>query len=169
MIGDSLSSSFLAVELKRTGCDALVITGRSAHPTLLVIEDETVRFDDASDLMGLGTSETEHTVRDKLGRRFRVACIGPAGENGVRFASIANDGGRQAGRTGTGAVMGSKYLKAIAVRGRNPAHVFDRDQIGSSRQRLVRAQPWSRYREIPHDRNDGERRGVRPPRRAANP
>ena len=129
MIGDSLSSSFLAVELKRTGCDALVITGRSAHPTLLVIEDETVRFDDASDLMGLGTSETEQTVRDKLGRRFRVACIGPAGENGVRFASIANDGGRQAGRTGTGAVMGSKNLKAIAVRGRNPAPVFDRDQL----------------------------------------
>ena len=129
MIGDSLSSSFLAVELKRTGCDALVITGRSDHPTLLVIEDETVRFDDASDLLGLGTSKTEQTVRDRLGRRFRVACIGPAGENGVRFASIANDGGRQAGRTGTGAVMGSKNLKAIAVRGRNPAPVFDRDQL----------------------------------------
>ena len=129
MIGDSLSSSFLAVELKRTGCDALVITGRSAHPTLLVIEDETIRFDDANDLMGLGTSETEQAVRDKLGRRFRVACIGPAGENGVRFASIANDGGRQAGRTGTGAVMGSKNLKAIAVRGRNPAPVFDREQL----------------------------------------
>ena len=129
MIGDSLSSSFLAVELKRTGCDALVITGISAHPTLMVIEDETIRFDDASDLVGLGTSETEQTVRDKLGRRFRVACIGPAGESGVRFASIANDGGRQAGRTGTGAVMGSKNLKAIAVRGRNPAPVFDRDQL----------------------------------------
>ena len=129
MIGDSLSSSFLAVELKRTGCDALVITGRSAHQTLLVIEDDAVRFDDANDLMGLGTSETEQTVRDRLGRRFRVACIGPAGESGVRFASIANDGGRQAGRTGTGAVMGSKNLKAIAVRGRNPAPVFDRDQL----------------------------------------
>ena len=85
MIGDSLSSSFLAVELKRTGCDALVITGRSAHQTLLVIEDETIRFDDASDLMGLGTSETEQAVRNKLGRRFRVACIGPAGESGVRY------------------------------------------------------------------------------------
>ena len=106
-----------------------MITGRSAHPTLLVIEDETVRFDDASDLLGLGTSKTEQTVRDKLGRRFRVACIGPAGENGVSFASIANDGGRQAGRTGTGAVMGSKNLKAIAVRGRNPAPVFDREQL----------------------------------------
>ncbi len=129
MIGDSLSSSFLAVELKRTGCDALVITGKSSHKTLLVIEDGTVRFDDASDLMGLGTSKTEQSVRDRLGRRFRVACIGPAGENGVRFASIANDGGRQAGRTGTGAVMGSKNLKAIAVRGRNPAPVFDRDQL----------------------------------------
>ncbi len=129
MIGDSLSSSFLSVELKRTGCDALVIVGRSSSQTLLVIEDGMVGFRDASHLTGLGTSETERSVRDQLGRRFRVACIGPAGENGVKYASIANDAGRQAGRTGTGAVMGSKNLKAIAVRGRNPADVFDRDGL----------------------------------------
>ena len=129
MIGDSLSSSFLAVELKRTGSDALVIKGRSVFPALLTIEDDEVAFLDATDLVGLNTSDTEQSVRDRLGRRFRVACIGPAGENGVRFASIANDGGRQAGRTGAGAVMGSKNLKAIAVRGRNPAPVFDRDRL----------------------------------------
>ena len=125
MIGDSLSSSFIAVELKRTGVDAVVIKGRSEHPTLLVIEDDEVGFLDASDLTGLSAFDTEQEVRNTLGRRFRVACIGPAGESGVRYASIANDGGRQAGRTGTGAVMGSKNLKAIAVRGRNPAPVFD--------------------------------------------
>ena len=129
MVGDSLSSSFLAVELKRTGFDALVIKGRSPHPTLLTIEDDDVEFLDASELVGLNTFETEQAVKGRLGRRFRVACIGPAGENGVRFASIANDGGRQAGRTGTGAVMGSKNLKAVAVRGRNPAPVFDRDRL----------------------------------------
>ena len=129
MIGDSLSSSFLAVELKRAGCDALVIKGRSERKTLLSIEDGEVEFLDASDLTGLDAFETERAVRERLGRRFRVACIGPAGENGVRFASIANDGGRQAGRTGTGAVMGSKNLKAIAVRGRNPAPVFDKDSL----------------------------------------
>ena len=129
MIGDSLSSSFLAVELKRSGCDALVIKGRSERKTLLSIEDGAVEFLDASDLAGLDAFETERAVRERLGRRFRVACIGPAGENGVRFASIANDGGRQAGRTGTGAVMGSKNLKAIAVRGRGPAPVFDKDSL----------------------------------------
>ncbi len=129
MIGDSLSSSFLAVELKRTGVDALVVKGASDHSTMLVLEDDEVRFEDASGLMGLSTLDTEREVRQELGRRFRVACIGPAGENGVRYASIANDGGRQAGRTGTGAVMGSKNLKAIAVRGRNPAPVFDAERL----------------------------------------
>ena len=129
MIGDSLSSSFLAVELKRAGCDALIIKGRAERKTLLSIEDGDVQFLDATHLAGFNTFDTEESVRNMLGRRFRVACIGPAGENGVRFASIANDGGRQAGRTGTGAVMGSKNLKAIAVRGRNPAPVFDRDSL----------------------------------------
>ena len=129
MIGDSLSSSFLAVELKRIGVDALLIKGRSDRPTLLALEDDEVRFLDASDLMGKSTYDTEQAVKNNLGRRFRVACIGPAGESGVRYASIANDGGRQAGRTGTGAVMGSKNLKAIAVRGRNPAPVFDAERL----------------------------------------
>ena len=131
MIGDSLSSSFLAVELKRAGCDALIIKGRAERKTLLSIEDGDVQFLDATHLAGFNTFDTEESVRKMLGRRFRVACIGPAGENGVRFASIANDGGRQAGRTGTGAVMGSKNLKAIAVRGRNPAPVFDRESLGA--------------------------------------
>ncbi len=129
LIGDSLSSSFLAVELKRTGVDALIVKGAGARPTFLVLEDDDVRFEDASDLMGLSTLDTEKEIRQDLGRRFRVACIGPAGEHGVRYASIANDGGRQAGRTGTGAVMGSKNLKAIAVRGRNPAPVFDAESL----------------------------------------
>ncbi len=129
MIGDSLSSSFLAVELKRTGVDALVISGRSHRSTLLVLEDDNVRFEDASYLTGMTAIDTEQEIRNRLGRRFRVACIGPAGENGVRYASISNDGGRQAGRTGTGAVMGSKNLKAIAVRGHSPAHVFDAGRL----------------------------------------
>ena len=124
-IGDSLSSSFLATELKNTGCDALVITGRSEPPTLLSIVDGSVKFLDASDLLGLSTSETENEVKARLGRRTRVACIGPAGERLVKFASIANDGGRQAGRTGPGAVMGSKNLKAIALRGTNRVPVAD--------------------------------------------
>ena len=122
-IGDSLSSSFLATELKKTGCDALVIKGRSDFPTLLSIDDGNVEFLDGGDLLGMTTSETERAVKERLGSRTRVACIGPAGERLVRFASISNDGGRQAGRTGPGTVMGSKNLKAIAVRGTHSAPV----------------------------------------------
>ena len=128
-IGDSLSSSFLATELKNTGCDALVIKGRCDRPTLLFVDNGEVRFMDGSGLLGLTTSETERSVKRLLGRRTRVACIGPAGENLVRYASISNDGGRQAGRTGPGAVMGSKNLKAIAVRGTDPVPVHDPEAI----------------------------------------
>jgi len=128
-IGDSLSSSFLATELKKTGCDALVITGRCDSPTLLSIDDGSVEFLDASDLVGLTTSQTEQAVKQRLGYRRKVACIGPAGENLVRFASISNDGGRQAGRTGPGAVMGSKNLKAIAVRGTQAVPASDPDRL----------------------------------------
>ena len=86
---------------------------------------------DAADLLGLTTSETEKVVKERLGNRTRVACIGPAGERLVRFASISNDGGRQAGRTGPGAVMGSKNLKAIALRGTNPVQVHEPDTLHS--------------------------------------
>ena len=137
-IGDALSSSFLAPELKKTGCDALIITGRSEYPTLLFIDDGRVEFLDARDLMGCTTSETEQAVKDRLGPRTRVACIGPAGERLVRFASISNDGGRHAGRTGTGAVMGSKNLKAIAVRGTRPAPVHSPEELGAIGRDLTR-------------------------------
>ncbi len=137
-IGDSLSSSFLATELKGCGCDALVIVGKSELPTLLSVHDGRVDFLDASGLMGLSTSETEAAVKARLGSRTRVACIGPAGEKLVRFASISNDGGRQAGRTGPGAVMGSKNLKAIAVRGSNRVPVADSEWLDITRQDLAR-------------------------------
>ena len=151
MIGDSISSSFLAVELKRTGCDALVIEGRADSPALLAIEDGDVRFLSADGLMGMDAPETERAVRERLGRRFRVACIGPAGENLVRFASVANDGGRQAGRTGAGAVMGAKNLKAIAVRGRHPAAVYDRnglDAVGRALSAKSLGAATEKYRTI---------------------
>ena len=137
-IGDSLSSSFLATEIKGCGCDALVIVGKSELPTLLSVHDGRVDFLDASGLMGLSTSETEAAVKERLGTRTRVACIGPAGEKLVRFASISNDGGRQAGRTGPGAVMGSKNLKAIAVRGSRRVPVADSEWLDITRQDLAR-------------------------------
>jgi aldehyde:ferredoxin oxidoreductase len=122
-IGDSLSSSFLATELKKSCGDALIIVGQAETPTLLFIKDGVPQFLDAADLMGLGTFDTEQAVKDRLGRQTRVASIGPAGENLVRYASIANDGGRQAGRCGPGAVMGSKNLKALALHGSQTVEV----------------------------------------------
>ena len=150
-IGDSLSSSFLAVEIKRTGCDALIITGKSPSPTLLSIEDGHVEFLDAGDLLGMSTSETEKAVKDLLGPRTRVACIGPAGENLVGYASISNDGGRQAGRTGPGTVMGSKNLKAIGVRGTYSAPVFNREilnEIGKDLSRRSLGPATEKYRTL---------------------
>ena len=150
-IGDSLSSSFMATELKKTGCDALIITGRSEYPCLLSIDDGDVEFLDASYLMGLSTSETERAVKERLGHRRRVACIGPAGENLVKFASITNDGGRQAARTGPGAVMGAKNLKAIAVKGTQSVPVYDNDalnEIGSDLTRRSLGPATEKYRTL---------------------
>ena len=149
-IGDSLSSSFMATEMKRCGFDALIIKGAvkgapkraegggRKRLVLLKIEDGAVTLLDAADLAGMTTSDTEAAVKARLGRRFRVACIGPAGEALVRFASIRNDGGRQAGRTGVGAVMGSKGLKAIAVRGSVPVPVADAEALNRIGQDLSR-------------------------------
>ena len=116
MIGDSLSSSYLALALKRTGHDALAITGVAPAWSVLVIMDGTVSSRPAAHLLGLSPRDTSDRLRAALGPEFRIAAIGPAGEQGVRYAAIANDG-RLAGRTGAGAVMGAKRLKAIAVRG----------------------------------------------------
>ena len=116
LIGESLSSSYLALALKRTGFDALVITGHAPAWSTLVIDDATVSLRPATEFLGASPRATSDRVRVALGQEFRVAAIGPAGETGVRYAAIANDG-RLAGRTGNGAVMGSKQLKALAVRG----------------------------------------------------
>ncbi len=115
-INDSLSSSHFAIAGKKTGCDALAVTGKSKRWTCLVVEPDSVRFEDAAHLIGCTSRETEEALAEQMGAGFRVASIGPAGERGVKFATISNDG-RHAGRGGLGAVMGSKQLKAVAVRG----------------------------------------------------
>ena len=151
-IGDSLSSSFMATELKSAGCDALVITGRSTRPNVLYINDGDVQFLEADGLLGLTTSQTEAAVKDRLGdRRVRVACIGPAGENLVRYASITNEGGRQAGRVGPGAVMGSKNLKALAVRGHTRVPVSQAgtlDEVGLDLSRRSLGAATEKYRTL---------------------
>jgi aldehyde:ferredoxin oxidoreductase len=124
--GESESGGFWGAELKRAGWDALVFHGVSPTPVYLWINDGAVEFRDASHLWGRITGEVEEAIVEELGDpRIRVAQIGPAGENLVRYACIANDLNEVAGRTGMGAVMGSKRLKAIAVRGKMPVKVAD--------------------------------------------
>ncbi|MCH9035947.1 MAG: aldehyde ferredoxin oxidoreductase family protein [Chloroflexi bacterium] len=116
-IGDSLSSGPVADELRRMPFDALVITGKAPNLTCLVLQDDRVAFREIQYLAGCAASETERQVKALLkDPEMRVVAIGPAGEALVLYACITNDG-RQAGRTGSGAVMGSKNLKAIAFRG----------------------------------------------------
>lgn len=115
-INDSLASSGFALAGKRTGADALVIVGRAPQLAVLVIDGDDVRVEPAEELRRLSTGETQARVQSIFGGDFQVAAIGPAGERGVRFATISHDG-RHAGRGGSGAVLGAKNLKAIAVRG----------------------------------------------------
>ena len=115
-INDSLASSGFALAGKKTGCDAIVVVGRAAKLSILVIDDDQVRVEAADELTGLSNRETAQRVRDRLGHDFQCASIGPAGERLVRYATISHDG-RHAGRGGSGAVLGSKNIKAIAVRG----------------------------------------------------
>ncbi len=124
-IGDSLSSSHFALELKRAGLDAVVITGRASTLVYILITDDAVEIRDAEPLRGKTPGETEAIIRTELGLpEIRVATVGAAGENRVRFATISNEG-RHAGRGGAGAVMGSKNLKAIAVSGHQETQVWD--------------------------------------------
>jgi aldehyde:ferredoxin oxidoreductase len=125
-IGDSLSSSYWSHTLRRAGYDAMVIKGKAAEPTYLFVDNEHALFRSADALWGKESFATEEAIRAEIGDgRVRVSCIGVAGEKQVSYACVGNDRGRQAGRTGVGAVWGSKNLKAIAVRGTQPVAVAD--------------------------------------------
>ncbi len=112
---DALASSHFAIAGKLTGHDAIVLRGTCEEPSVVVIDRGEVRIEPAHDLWGLPAAEAEHRLRERHGPAWRVAAIGPAGERGVRYATISHDG-RHAGRGGLGAVMGSKWCKAILVR-----------------------------------------------------
>jgi len=128
-IGDSMSTGWFAIALKRARWDGIVVHGASEDWVYVFIDDDRVEFRDASHLLGLGTYETEEAIREELkDDQVRSATIGQAGEKLVRFANVTNDG-RQAGRTGHGAVWGSKKLKALSVRGTNGVTVADPDAL----------------------------------------
>ena len=115
MLTDALASSQFAIAGKLTGHDAIVIRGQAPRLSVLLVDGEGSRLLDARELAGRTPAETDKQLREQLGRGWRMAAIGPAGERGVRYATISHDG-RHAGRGGLGAVMGAKNLKAIAVR-----------------------------------------------------
>ena len=125
-ITTSNSGGHWGPELRFAGYDMVIVEGRASKPVWLFIYDDHVELRDAQHLWGKTVGETEDGLRRELGiQDLRVACIGPGGERQVRFACIMNDKHRAAGRSGVGAVMGSKNLKAIAVRGTGGVPVAD--------------------------------------------
>ncbi len=123
---------FFGPEIRFAGYDAIVVTGRAAKPVYIHIDDDKVEVRDASKYWGMGTDEFDRRFIEDLGdRRFRTCYIGPSGENLVPYASILNTAARAAGRGGVGGVMGSKNLKAVAVRGTGMPGVADPEKFQS--------------------------------------
>ncbi|CAG0950361.1 aldehyde:ferredoxin oxidoreductase [Anaerolineales bacterium] len=131
--GEANSGGFFGPELRYAGYDGILITDKAEHPVWLSIVDGKTELHDASDLWGSDIYVTQQRLQQMMGdAKVRVACIGIAGENLVKVSGIANDHGRFAARTGMGAVMGSKLLKAIAVRGSGKIPLFDPEGFKAS-------------------------------------
>jgi aldehyde:ferredoxin oxidoreductase len=125
---DSHFGGVFAAEMKRAGWDIIIINNRAKSPIYLVIKDENLEFKDASDLWGKECLDTHNALQDKEGKT-KTAVIGPAGENLVKYSAITIDGHRHAGRGGSGAVMGSKNLKGIALSGSNKIRLHNEDEF----------------------------------------
>jgi aldehyde:ferredoxin oxidoreductase len=134
----SLGGLFTA-EIKYAGYDSIIIEGISPKPVYLFIENGKVELRDAAFLWGKGTISAEKELKEKHGEEFQIAVIGPGGENGVAFASINHDFGRQAGRGGVGTVMGIKKLKAIVIRGTNSIQVANLEEYRKTGKALYKA------------------------------
>jgi len=151
--GESHCGGFFGPQLKYAGYDLLVLQGRTKKPLYLWIDDGSVELRDAKELWGRNTAETTDMIREKHGdREIEIACIGQAGENLVRFACIMNNYQDAVGRTGLGAVMGSKRLKAVAVRGSKTVSVADEERfmelVEDAHQRVLKqpqAQQMTKY------------------------
>src|SRR5205823_12962270 len=115
LLNDALASSHFAIAGKLTGHDAIVVRGACDEPSVLLVDGDGPRVEPAGDLWGLSADDAERRLRERLGKAWRVASIGPAGERLVKYATLSHDG-RHAGRGGLGAVLGAKRLKAVAVR-----------------------------------------------------
>ncbi|MFN2281464.1 MAG: aldehyde ferredoxin oxidoreductase family protein [Anaerolineales bacterium] len=129
-VGSSQAGGFWPAQFKFTGYDALVIKGKASSPVYLWIHDGEAEIRTADHLWGLVTGDVQRTLREELGdNRIEVLQCGPAGEKGVLFSAMINHCNRANGRNGLGAVMGSKNLKAIAVRGKTTPEIADRDAL----------------------------------------
>ena len=128
--GEAEAGGWWGPELKKAGFDAIIVKGSSPTPVYLYIKDGKVEIKDATHLWGKDTGTTQRTIKKELADdKIRIAQIGPAGENLVRFANIVNELKHFNGRNGLGAVMGSKKLKAIAVRGTKPIDLYDKEKV----------------------------------------
>lgn len=149
-LNDALSSSHFAISGKLTGHDAIVIRGACAEPSVLLVDGDGPRLQPAGDLWGLPAGEAEERLRARLGKAWRVAAIGPAGERLVRYATVSHDG-RHAGRGGLGAIMGAKLLKAVAVRAATKVPPADPEAVMAAA-RDLRARSFgpatAKYREL---------------------
>ncbi len=150
--GDSNMGGHLGPELKFAGYDLIVFTGISPKPVYLYIDNDTVELKDASGYWGMGSLDCEAKMKEDLGEDFEIATVGPSAENGVLFSCITHDFGRQAGRTGQGAVMASKKLKAFAVRGDKSLPVHDLPAMKKRVSDIVlrtqnhpNMEPWQKY------------------------
>ncbi len=137
IIGESSSGGFWGRELRKTGHEHVLIEGKSDSPVYLWIKNNDVEIRDATHLWGKGNYEVNSLIKEELGdKMIRIASIGIAGENLVKYASIMNERDRAAGRCGLGAVMGSKNLKAIAVRGTNKIPVDDEETLSKAVEKI---------------------------------
>ncbi len=128
--GEADVGGYFGAELKRAGWDGIVVEGRSEKPVYLSIKDDQVEIKDASEYWGKPTKETQEGMREEMGEKnARTALIGPGGEKMVRFACVINDLKHAAGRTGMGAVMGSKNLKGVVVKGSVGVPLADADKL----------------------------------------
>ncbi len=136
--GESNVGGFVGPHLRFAGYDGILFTGQASEPVYLVLRDGEAELRDASSLWGMGAYETQEAIKEELGEGLlRVACIGPAGENQVKFASVIADRGRAAGRSGTGAVMGSKRLKAVVCHGTGSIPLADREAFDGIARELL--------------------------------
>ncbi len=149
--GEASMGGHFSPQLKRTGYDGIVVLGASEKPVYLYVTDEGAEIRDASHLWGKDTYETEELLKQEVGdKRAQVVCIGPAGENLVKFANVINDRGSTAGRCGMGAVMGYKRLKAVVARGDRKFPVADEAGFKAARDKMSEALKFSMVAEGLH-------------------